>query len=370
MNRFTIIASSALLVLAASCAKVTPVQPADQEITFAVANLSQATKASAFDTEQTFGTFAYWTPSSWATDGTTHLYMNNEEIVYGGGVWAPVSPRFWPKSGKISFASYAPYSKSGGEKGFSAAPAYSYDHHFTFADYTVVPAADVDLMFADDNNNKDCTNTTNTDGTAVISGEGVNDFKGVPTLFRHALTQVRFVFQQKSFGNPSIEEGESWIELALVQLVGMNDTNTFTDNEWDLEVAQGKTTYTLYDGQGTSALKIAKEGEEPTLAHDPMILLPQILAAASEDGGVSVRSQQLMVSYNICTKFASNPVVQRQEGLTVSVPLYQGGLSEWLMNQDITYLVTISPVTDNPITFDPAVADWTNMTGEISNAKE
>lgn len=367
MNRFTIIASSVLLVLAA-CAKVTPVQPKDQEITFAVANYAQATKArSAFDTEQTFGTFAYWTPSNWYTDGTTHLFMNNEEIVYGGGVWAPVSPRFWPKSGRVSFASYAPYSTSGGKYGYGAAPAYSYDHQFTFADYTIVPEANVDLMIADDNNNKDCTNTTNTDGETVISGENVNDFKGVPTIFRHVLTQVRFLFWRTSFGNPNIEEAESWIELNLVQLVGMNDTNTFTDNTWDLDAATGKQTYTLYDGTETGGLKIARPGEEPTLAHDPMILLPQILQTRSEDGGAIVRSQQLVLTYSICTKFKSNPVVQRQEGLTASVTLGQGGLDEWHMNEDITYNVTISPITDTPITFDPAVADWTHLTGELSN---
>ena len=366
MNRYTIIASSVLLVLAASCAKVSPVLPQDQEITFAVANVAQATKATAFDTEKTFGTFAYWTPTDWATDGTTNLFMNNEEIANDGSVWASVSPRYWPKSGLISFASYAPYCKNGNENGFTAAPAYSYDHQFTFADYTIVPEANVDLMYADDANNKDCTNTTNTDGKTVVSGENdeVNDFTGVPTLFKHALTQVRFNFQRKPFDNPSLDEDESWIEVTSVRLSGLYNKNTFTDNTWDRAQATGEATYTLYEGE--EGLKIAKTDENPTLVGNPMILLPQILTTTGEDATV-VGPQTLEVTYNICIKFDSNPVVQRQEGLTASVLLGEADLKDWEMNKDITYLVTISPYTDTPITFDPAVADWTHLTGELSN---
>lgn len=371
MNRIAIIASSVLLVLAA-CAKVTPVEPpGQQEITFTVANLAQATKASAFDPKKTFGTFAYWTPTNWATDGTTHLFMNNEEISNVGGVWAPADPHYWTKSGMISFASYAPYCEAKGTLGFTVAPAYSKDHHFTFTDYTIVDEADVDLMFADDYNNKDCTHTTNTTGEAVVSvdesGQEVNNFKGVPTLFRHALTQVRFTFRQKAYGNTSVDEENSWIEVAHVELLDLHNKNTFTDNTWDLSTAEGEVSYLLLDGENDAAVKIAKASEgNPTLIGNPLIVLPQSLLSVVENE-YSYGPQMLKVTYNICTKFKSNDTVQRQDGFTVMVPLgSEDRLTDWEMNQDITYLVTINPFSDDPVSFDPAVADWTIVNGELA----
>lgn len=373
MKRFTIIASSVLLVLA-SCAKVAPVSPPDQEITFTVANLAQATKASAFNPKETFGTFAYWTPTNWATDGTTHLFMNNEEISYDGGVWAPADPHYWTKSGMISFASYAPYCAEAGKLGFTVAPAYSKDHKFTFKDYTIVSTTDVDLMIADDNNNKNCTQETNTTGTSVVSidenGNQVNNFKGVPTLFTHALSRVRFVFQQKLYGNPSVEEENSWIEVTSVEVLNLFNKNTFTDNQWDMTAAQGNVAY-AYLAATENPVKIAKASAgTPTQVGEPKIVLPQILATVNDDDDdqpvYNYGNQTLRVYYNIHTKFKSNPTVQVQSGLTEDVVLGKVGLNEWKMNQDITYRVTISPYTTDPITFDPAVTDWTLSSGELS----
>lgn len=374
MNRFTIIASSVLLVLAA-CAKVTPVSPPDQEITFTVANLAQATKASAFNPEESFGTFAYWTPNSWWYDEDPSLFMNNEKIsLLSGGVWAPADPHYWTKSGTISFASYAPYCAAKGTLGFTVAPAYSRDHHFTFTDYTIVDETNVDLMIADDSSNKNCTQATNTSGEAVVSideeGNEVNSFKGVPTLFTHALSRVRFVFQQKLYGNPSVEEENSWIEVTSVEVLNLFNKNTFTDNKWNLAAAQGNVAY-AYLAVTENPVKIAKASAgTPTQVGEPKIVLPQILATVNDDDDdqpvYNYGNQTLRVYYNIHTKFKSNPTVQVQSGLTEDVVLGKVGLDKWEMNQDITYRVTISPYTTDPITFDPAVTDWTLSSGELS----
>lgn len=370
MKKYLIFAAAALLALAA-CSKVTPVEQPDQAITFQVVNHVQRTKANtAFDIQKKFGTFGYWTATDWDTDGDANKIFDNLPVKHDNGVWGFETTQYWPKSGKISFASYAPY------VGDVDWLSYSKEGGFMFDGYVIADNADVDLMIADDENNKDCTKETNADGQTVISGTNTNNFTGVPTLFVHVLSQLNFQFQQKRYNNESVTEDLSFITVKKVELVSLYNESTFVLRGWESlddqdPEAKGEATYTVYDEEdGTVINKEPEVTEEqpnptpdPTSLGDPKIVLPQILK--SGDGVVG--PQILKITYDITTKYVSNTTPQVQEDVVTSVNLGNGTLTQWLQNQNITYLVTISPYSDDPITFDPAVAPWAeDISGTIS----
>ena len=127
MKRLFII-SAAALALMASCAKVEPVVT-DQPFTFAVANYAQQTRAEAYSTDDTFGVYAYWTSENWETDGTTNSFMTNDKVFYSPeyaqGQWGTRAKYYWPRTGKLTFACYSPYTAQGNEKGYSGVPAFN-----------------------------------------------------------------------------------------------------------------------------------------------------------------------------------------------------------------------------------------------------
>ena len=103
----------ALLALAA-CSKVVPtaVEAGEQEVIFEVANYAAGTKANVSLTEE-FGSFyTYAIFHSTDTANPNQWFFEDEEIISQGengsiSKWAPAGPRFWPKTGDISFYSYA-----------------------------------------------------------------------------------------------------------------------------------------------------------------------------------------------------------------------------------------------------------------------
>ena len=363
MKKYILIASAALLALAA-CTKVTPVDQPEQAINFQVVNYLQTTKANtAFPTDVKFGTFGYWTATDWATNKDANRIFNNLPVKYANSVWAFETPQYWTKSGKISFASYAPYAEG------ATWLAYSYAHGFTFTNYVISDDADIDLMIADDANNKDCTKETNADGQTVISGTNTNNFKGVPTLFVHVLSQLNFAFQQKLYNNDNVTESASKITVKKVELVGLYNKSTFTDKKWDSTAdapaaTSGEASYVIYNNTTGTAINKENNDNGPTTLGDPIIVLPQILKTGTGDNAV-IGPQILKITYDITTKYVTNDTPQVEENIVTSVKLGDGTLAKWLQNQNITYTVTISPYSDNPITFDPAVAPWDEVTGTI-----
>lgn len=368
MNRVFFFAFAFLAL--ASCTKVTQVAEQDQAITFQVVNHVHATKAnSALATTVRFGTFGYWTPTDWATEGDSNLLFNNLPVKYFGGqnpYWGFETTQYWTKTGKISFASYAPYTtgNSSSVDGFTALPTYSKADGFTFTNYTIVDAANVDLMYADDANNKDCSKEKNADGQMVLSENSTNNFTGVPTLFVHALSQLNFKFQQKVIVNPEVLD--SYITVTAVNLKNLYNRNTFTDKTWNLanaSASKDNVSYPIYSGSTV----INKETQDnPTVLGTPKIVMPQNLTVTA-DNVTTTGPQILEITYTITTTYRTNPN-NPQTTVPITTPVYfgNGSLSQWGQGQDITYVVTISPFEDVPITFDPAVAEWQSTSGTLT----
>ena len=335
-----------LPVLAAcvACAKVDVQQEEERPVTFNVVNYLQQTRANtAYSTENTFGTYAYFTPTDWKTDGTGTPFYENEEVKYGPdyapGEWGTEGRFFWPKVAKLTFASYSPYvnSSTASSMGFSDVPTFSQVRGFVFSRYAVVPDADVDLMVAD----LVIDQTANRNEYALSSNT-----EGVPTLFRHVMTQVALTFKCGENFNPGVDGSE--IVIKRVRLTGIREVGDFSQNGLPMWTRQsGSAEYEFNpDSEGSHIIM-----SDPSKVYQPavssFILLPQELT----EGG-----QRLELVYSIRTSYDGSWT--EESDMTATVDLVTDAIPTWSPNMSIVYNITIDPISKDPILFDPAIADW------------
>ena len=133
-------------------------------------------------TDPTFGTLAYYLPKgkTWlANMADAELYIPISEVSYLSSVstWSTATPYYWPKTGSLTFFSYSPYKyKEAGSTETLAVEALTGNDGFQL-EYDVDAHQDTDFMVADIAKDK-TANETN------------GGYKGVPTVFRHKLTQI------------------------------------------------------------------------------------------------------------------------------------------------------------------------------------
>lgn len=193
-----IVLFSAVAALAA-CSKnetVPAVSGENVEISYRVAPRTKA-DPQAFDTKNVFASWAYYLPSgkSWDANHTeAKIYIGKEgeegvTISYGNKVWKDQeNSYYWPKEGKLTFFAYSLNSSSLTDKSGT-------DTHFTclnhesqygiFGSLNLDTHPNTDFLVADIASDK-------------TANEKVYDFNGVPTLFKHKLSRVKFAVKKKS----------------------------------------------------------------------------------------------------------------------------------------------------------------------------
>jgi len=381
MKKYLIISAAALVALAA-CSKVVSSEP-EQEITFQVA--TYATKANeALDDDTVFGSYAWYTNE----DGDETAMFENEQVKKSGTEWKTVGgPYFWPKTGSIDFISYSPWMDVKKGEGPSVITLES----LKFDDFKVGEvAADgsytangIDLMYADKALDQQKNDTKYKETSGVTSG--------VPTLFHHALANVSFKIQANflEYTDPETQQKTTWTvtvksaklggiytqgDLALTSAATATEWTKPTDNVWtglDAKVDN----YELITKEGGEILtsKTASPAQTPTTIGELGFVIPQKLL---DD------QQTLTLVMDIVTNQPNN-VSFTQENVTRTVNLNTGKYKEnnevkpikaWEMNQKIVYTILVKPTygsnpnnpddpTDDIITFDPAVAGWTEISG-------
>lgn len=392
MKKYLIIALAAIVTMACTRVETVDTTP-DTPIRFAVVNhlQQQQTKATtglAYPTSVPFGTFAWWTEGNWAdaTNPKDYVFMDNEQVSYQATpkVWAPSQTYYWTKTGKLTFASYSPYT-DGTDKGFSAVPVYDVTKGFLFNDYTVVNTTDIDLMYA--NLAADCTQNSNGSGSMVYdgtTGENGTDhgYSGVPTIFNHALCQLGFEFRSLGNLNPNVDK--IIIDLTKVEIANIDKTGSFTQIPAVTTPATPRwatnhtaTAVTSYDFSPSAAISMEVKPDNTenrasvtyTSTGVSRILLPQILqddddlTDATVDPIATTTDQKLVLTYNIKSHYKNTAadVFAVENDVKTTVRLYKGNIAEWKENQNITYRITINPYSSDTITFDPAVIDWTDV---------
>lgn len=197
MKKLIVLFSAVAALAACSKNEVVPaVSGENVEISYKVAPRTKA-DPQAFDTHNVFASWAYYLPSgkNWSDnwkDAEIFIGKEDEEgvtISYGNKVWKDQdNSYYWPKEGNLTFFAYSLNSKSLTNK-------FGNDTHFTClnheSQYGIFGSLNLDIHPNTDFLVADIAS----DKTA---NENVYDFNGVPTLFKHKLSRVKFAVKKKS----------------------------------------------------------------------------------------------------------------------------------------------------------------------------
>ncbi len=353
MKRYLILAAATLVALAA-CSKVAPVAESQYEISFQVANF--ATKANVAFTNVDFGTYAW----HHAEDATVTPFITNEKVAQKGTDWKTVANTYyWPKTGKLDFISYSPYSADKG-------PVVT-ESTIDWKAYTV--GAD-DLMYADKAKDK----TENEGVYTSISGT-----TGVPTLFHHALAKLSFKVKAAflEYTNPENKSKTTW----EVTLKNATLSKLYNTGDLALTLAADGQAWTAAKGWVVDNSKTAADTELVTEEAPGKVL--GTTAADLLDGGsiyvllqaLAAGAQKIQIVLHIKTNLPNGKVIEEDFDQVFDLAALSK-IKEWKMNQNIIYTISIKPTKDfdpenhpdDPedatITFDPAVVDWETVADE------
>lgn len=196
MKKLIVLFSAVAALAACSKNEVVPaVSGENVEISYKVAPRTKA-DPQAFDTKNVFASWAYYLPNGKWDENRTNakIYIGKEgeegaTISYGNNVWKDQdNSYYWPKEGNLTFFAYSLNSKSLTNK-------FGNDTHFTClnheSQYGIFGSLNLDIHPNTDFLVADIAS----DKTA---NENVYDFNGVPTLFKHKLSRVKFAVKKKS----------------------------------------------------------------------------------------------------------------------------------------------------------------------------
>ena len=300
-----------------------------QEIDFQVAKYLSTSRATGSEFTGSFGTYSFGLNDE----------MENEEISNATGVWKAATAYYWPVTGNtVDFISYAPYS--------ATSPLTINDDNTIDIAYTATGG--VDFMLADYatglNENVDFINGT--------------EYKGVPTLFRHMLSNVSFNI---GLTEDAIDRGYS-VLITEMKLTGIHNAGTIEDlavltTDDDSDNMQPWNFLSDYwaSTSGTEIITITPPSGYVTTPVAATLqncyLLPQQFVAT--DTEQSIVGQQISISYTL--KYNDQEEVQTP--IVRDLKEIVTGHAGWGINKKIVYNITID-VASNEIHFDPAVADW------------
>lgn len=198
MKKLIVLFSAVAALAACSKNEVVPaVSGENVEISYKVAPRTKA-DPQAFDTKNVFASWAYYLPNEkkWDANRTeAKEYISNSEISFNDGVWKNKDiSHYWPNGGSLTFFAYSLNSSSLTDKSGT-------DTHFTCENY-VDPKTHVSQYGICGMLNLDThPNTDFLVADIAIdknAHENIYNFNGVPTLFKHKLSRVKFAVKKKS----------------------------------------------------------------------------------------------------------------------------------------------------------------------------
>ena len=376
--KFYLIAAAACAALAA-CSKneVAPVD-VDQEITFQAVVNKASTKALIDDAPYpkgaTFGSIAY------RESAGNQKYFGPEEVKYNTtqNYWSTATAYYWPVKDSLTFMSYSPYKYQ--EAAYTSIPVAVVESYNTleFQNYNVEDHQDTDLMVADIKTGQKA-NTTQYGGTWQ---------KGVPTIFRHKLSQIVAInFQTVDTQAPNTKKdyanghdgsagkeyaaGDQQFFLNEVSLrktcflgsykyVASTNPVTVTEGWTKGSTAVDKTLWFTEPSPNVDG-KFIKGAINPQRTKDTgenadnnyILILPQVFDNYSPGDESTV--PHLYIKYTVRTYYAANGY--SDEVIETSVPLYDihNTNHDWKMNKKISYTFSL---TKQRIYWDPKVENW------------
>ena len=203
-----------------------------------------------------------------------------------------------------------------------------------------------------------------------------SSFNGVPTVFRHKLSQiVGFNFNTDKQYDPDTDAeaaGDKKFIVTGISIKRINTKGTYNsglsldaanpggwnfqgdpkDYVWYAAAAGNNGTEIKYDAAAATPVGTSKNTGE--IANDYLLVLPQPFDAVNETTAITL-------NYTVQTYNGTNWV---DDNVTVNIPLYDiHGAAGFLMNKKITYNFTIGL---DRIYWAPSVVDWEGESHSIS----
>ena len=422
MKKLYTILAVAALVGAASCTKVEtdPSVSTDVKIGYQVANYATQTKAddggflkemeaygisaaNAMFKSVAFinadnGAGGQEAPARFFAAATDQV----ETIKYASNQWAPAgADYYWPKSpnSDIDFFSWYDYTE--------AADTHVANATFAGSTYTLAWTADRTIALKDNimYANPVWKQKQNTK-PGTYRKDGVTE--GVPTLFHHALAQVRFQFKQKTMSAVDTKDNtKSTFWVVKVKNLTITSNQIKKNGTLSLTAAKNAASWTTpanliwgaassQDYWATADLFLANAvnstgieltntadtfSKDDQMADEYITVLPQQIGdglllnfdieietkfgttAGGASGAAHVSTETIHVK-----DFEDGGAIVKNSGIQLNLLTTIG--SYWQMNKKYTYIFNIDPATTK-ILYDPAVEDWAtdvNQTQEIPNA--
>ena len=329
MKKYLLYATAACAALAA-CTKneVKPVE-LDQEITFKTISTKTA---EVYSTSNIFKTWAYMHTADYAASIDKQLYLGGTdglEISYvpASSQWKnATSTYYWPKNGdKLTFFSYA--TNKGTCQLNGAKVKCDFENGIIVEGFATDSNLDVDFLVADVAKNM----TANADPVTY-------HYVGVPTLFRHKLSNVIFTINSKENYN------NKTFTLQSIELVNVTASANYIQNPLN-STFEGWIGITRHDVTFCDTeTEFSKNVVIPTAKQSYYI--PQTFADDTK----------VVLKYKIITDNGeSDPSKYAVENVLVEKKLSELFGASWNMGTRYTCAITVSL---DEILWDPAVESW------------
>ena len=316
-----------------------------------------------FPTKENFMVWAWYkqlpagtTITEWQADGTAQqTYINQKEFTdqkegLTTGLWAGVTPYYWPKLGSLLFAGYYPASVKNVSYMFDKDNNKMTINEYTPGNYTttgfVTDAAThtEDLMYFKMTAASCNSGTLGSEVDGVNDGNSVTDEPNVDVVFQHALAWIKVTLAEAA-GTP---DGAT-ITVSSVKFTDVNTTGTGTvaDSNKDGEVENivWAPTAATANIEVLDAAKVL--GTKVTVEKQP-IVIPQAMTGnlvitytiKSTDG--SVFEEVKTIALNTLKDNAATPTT----------------INKWEAGKCYTYAIVIGT---SEILIDPTVTDWAEV---------
>lgn len=358
MKKLIVLFSAVAALAACSKNEVVPaVSGENVEISYKVAPRTKA-DPQAFDTNNKFASWAYYLPNgkSWETnfkEAQIYIGKDGEEgatISYGNNVWKDqTTSYYWPKEGNLTFFAYSLNSSSLTDKSGT-------DTHFTclnhdsqygiFGTLNLDTHPNTDFLVADIAKDK-------------TANENVYNFNGVPTLFKHKLSRVKFAVRKKS--------DYPGATITLNSITFKNLVNGMTYTQYQNDDAKGIIPDYMYPGTARSDQEYTKtDFEVSSTAFVPVpdanevryIYIPQDFKGVTETDKIAT----IEVKYTVTLK---KGISETDKGISETYTKtlnVKDIFDSWKIGKRYTFNLIFSL---DEIKWAPGVGDWEDETKNI-----
>ena len=358
MKKYLLFATAVCAALAA-CTKneVKPVE-IDQEITYQT--ITTKAEASSFASDRHFTSYAYMLPygKTWDADyasgseyiADADIYYHNTDSKYE---WKADKTYYWPKQGSLTFFAWSTYTTSKASLN-EATVSCTQAKGIQVDAFDITKNKNVDFLVAEVAKGKKANETQHEDGLSHTWA------KGVPTVFKHALSKLVFKVVTVKNREPYDYSGDAvTFTVKSIKLRGVNNKLAYSQ-DWQTASTASKHTWTdpdpaveievpVFTG---SQVASNTETELSLGSGDYSIVIPQSFDA----------DDVLEIIYEIKTEFISGSPV------TETVTINDKKLSEvytakWEPGKE--YTLTIKLGIDE-VLWDPDIQPWENGTGNVT----